>query len=350
MTIYLIIAGIAAVLILSGLIFRIRVKIFRPNPDKSAQLSQLNNDLKAAGFAYDYKGDYFYALRDCWQRETGYCRLYDEGTPFFNMIIDCEPVTFSYGGKRWLIELWKGQYGITTGAEIGVYNTTREDIHSAKFTGPFYDAASDAEQLDIAFALLKNGRKILKRRARHWWLTAFKLGEFSETDTLTLHAKIKFPTTEMCRVFTDALIDTGYSRGEFSVKHRTVMIRFTTPHSPQPLSRKSVQSDAAQLLNRKNCEVYRLSTAKYTDSLDRLEYLKAFVPELYEFMLKSLYGKEFFKKFEWLLRLIRGNKQPDPPQPPVLPEPPCRPPCCCECYGGSVRRRYFFNIRDTDET
>lgn len=339
MTIYIIIAVIAAVLILSGLIFWIRMKKFRPNPDKAAQLEQLNSDLKAAGFAYDYKGDYFYALRDCWQRETGYCRLYDEGSPLFNMIMDCEPVSFSYGGKRWLIELWKGQYGITTGAEIGVYNTTRGDIHSEKFTGTFYDAASDAEQLDIAFVLLKNGRKILHRKAHHWWLTAFRLGEFSEPETLELRAKIKFPTPEMCKVFTDALLRTGYSRGEFSAKHRTVMLRFTTPHSPQPASQEGIREDMVQQVNRKNCEAYRFATAKYTDTLDRLEYLKAFAPELYAFMLRSLYGREFYKAFEGLLRLIREKKPPEPPEPPCPPGPPEPPeppgkPCRCErCCG-----------------
>ena len=38
------------------------------------------------------------------------------------MIIDCEPICFMYGGKNWMIELWKGQYGLETGGEIGVYN------------------------------------------------------------------------------------------------------------------------------------------------------------------------------------------------------------------------------------
>ena len=53
--------------------------------------------LKKQGFAYEMDGDYFYSLMNCWQREVGYCRLYDEAAPLFNMIMDCEPVTFSYG-------------------------------------------------------------------------------------------------------------------------------------------------------------------------------------------------------------------------------------------------------------
>ena len=120
-TYMVIIAIIAIILIVFGIVLFIRMRSFSPNPDKEEQLRQLNDDLRSAGFAYDYKNDYFYSLKNCWQREAGYCRLYDEGAPLFNMVMDCEPITFSYRGKRWLIELWKGQYGITTGAEIGIY-------------------------------------------------------------------------------------------------------------------------------------------------------------------------------------------------------------------------------------
>ncbi len=328
---YIIIASIAVILIALGLVFFIRMKNFKPNPDKAKQLRDLNSDLKSAGFAYDYKNDYFYSLRNCWQRDAGYCSIYDEGSPFFNMIMDCEPITFSYNGKRWLIELWKGQYGITTGAEIGVYNTTREDIQSERFTGTFYEAISDAEQLDLSFVLLKNGKKLLKRKAHHWWLTAFKLGEFSEKDSLVMNAKIKFPTQNMAKRFVDALIATGYSRKEFSAHGATVKVKYTTPHSKQPVSQEGIQEDAVQLVNKNNCSAYRFATAKYTDTLDKLEYLKAFAPELYEVMLHSLYAKGFFKAFDWLIKLVYGGHKPKPEPPCCEPEPPCcepEPPCC----------------------
>ena len=38
------------------------------------------------------------------------------------MIIDAYPVYFDYQDKTWMIEFWRGQYGINTGAEIGVYH------------------------------------------------------------------------------------------------------------------------------------------------------------------------------------------------------------------------------------
>jgi Domain of unknown function (DUF4474) len=33
-------------------------------------------------------------------------------------------------GKTWMIELWKGQYGLMTGCEIGVYNRSPKDFPS----------------------------------------------------------------------------------------------------------------------------------------------------------------------------------------------------------------------------
>ena len=290
MTVPIIIIGIiliAAILIIL-VIWRIRSRRFYPSADKKKQQTELNADLAGVGFAYEMKGDYFYSLMDCWQRETGYCRLYDEAAPLFNMIIDCEPVTFSYGGKRWLIEFWKGQYGITTGGEIGIYHTERTDIDSDKFKGTFYENIRDDECLPISFVLKKNGKVILKRKAVHWWLTGFKLGEFSETDMLTMDASITFPNQIMRDAFVNGLTSLGYRKREFSVRRKTVSIHYGTPHSPQTESRNKVQETLVQKTNSNNCKLYNFATHKYSDTLDKLEYVKAMMPELYTIFMDSL--------------------------------------------------------------
>ena len=333
-----IVIGAAAALFLGFLIvvvvWQIRTRRFRPNPDKNAQQEQLNQDLEPVGFAYDRRTDTFYSLMDCWQRKMCYCRLYDEAAPGFNMIMHCEPVPFFYGGKRWLVELWKGQYGITTGGEIGVYNTTLEDVHSEKFIGTFYESISDDERLPMAFVLRKNGKPIMRRKGLHWWLTGFKLGEFSPTHTLTMDARITFPDKAMCRAFADSLRGIGYQPHEFSVRGRTAVVHYTTPHTPQSLN--VVQEAVIQQANENNCGLYRMATAKYSDTLDKLEYVKAAMPELYEFFLHSLYARGLFEAFEWLIDLVHPpHPQPCPPEPcPPDPEPPCPPrprPCPVEC-------------------
>ncbi|MCH1981700.1 DUF4474 domain-containing protein [Ruminococcus sp. OA3] len=301
----------------------------------------LNADLEEAGFAYEMNGDYFYSLMNCWQREVGYCRLYDEAAPLFNMIMDCEPVTFSYGGKRWLIELWKGQYGITTGGEIGVYNTEREDIEDNKFKGTFYENIGDDERLGLSFVLKKNGKAILRRKDLHWWLTGFKLGEFSEPNALTMDAAITFPDRQMRDAFTDSLMRIGYGRHEFSVRMKTVSIHYTKPHSPQTESRNKVRAAIVQKTNHSNCYLYETATREYSHTLDKLEYIKAMVPELYTLFMDSLYAKGIYEAFGWIKDWLGDKKPhpgpkpprpPEPPEPPCLPCPPCPPePPCSPC-------------------
>ena len=77
----------------------------------------------AVGFDYNAEKDIFYSAKDAWQKNFGYCHLYDVSAPLFCMIIDTEPIKFYYNNKNWLISFWKGQYGMVTGAEIGIYYT-----------------------------------------------------------------------------------------------------------------------------------------------------------------------------------------------------------------------------------
>lgn len=329
LTIAITIAAIIIVIILLFLlIWRIRARRFKPNPNKLAQQSQLNSDLEPAGFAYDLQGDYFYSLMNCWQRSMGYCRLYDEGAPLFNMVMDCEPITFSYAGKRWLIELWKGQYGITTGGEIGIYNTNQADIISEKFTGTFYENIRNEEMMPISFILRKNGKEVLRRSELHWWLTGFKLGQFSSPDSLTMEAKITFPNREMCNAFIEGLRNAGYQRKEFSSHRTTVTIQYTKPHTTQPLSRNKVQDAIVQQTNENNCKLLEFAIPNHLDTLDQMEFIKTTMPELYHLFLHSLYAKGFFEAFDWIIEIIR-NHRPDP----VPPVPPCPvPEPCPECH------------------
>ena len=76
------------------------------------------------GFIYISEEDVFYTAKNAWQKNMGYTYFYDELAPLFNMILDTERVCFKYNNYSWLITFWKGQYGICTGAEIGVYKTS----------------------------------------------------------------------------------------------------------------------------------------------------------------------------------------------------------------------------------
>lgn len=92
-----------------------------PAPQEGVPRTVTANAVVAAGFNYDPGQDIIYSRMDAIQKKLGYCWKYDEGAAVISMIIDCEPICFTYGGAKWMIELWKGQYGIETGAEVGVY-------------------------------------------------------------------------------------------------------------------------------------------------------------------------------------------------------------------------------------
>ena len=90
-----------------------------------------------AGFSYDPGQDIMYSRHDALQRRLGYAYGYDATALGISADIDCEPIFFDHGGKHWMIELWKGQYGLMSGCEIGVYT---RPIGS---TGPAYTLLDD---------------------------------------------------------------------------------------------------------------------------------------------------------------------------------------------------------------
>ncbi|NLM60518.1 MAG: DUF4474 domain-containing protein [Clostridiales bacterium] len=261
--------------------------------------------VELAGFTYDPEQDIFYSIMNPWQRKFGYCWLYDESCPPISLIIDCEPIRFRYGGKKWLIELWKGQYGMTTGAEIGVYNTTGPDINiPGVFNGTFYKCAEDEDHLQLFYALRKNNRILFTREGKHWWLTGFMLGEFSEPEELTLEARITLKDAEMCRIFTEELARMGYRDDEVRVKNKTVWITFTRPYSEQPSTRTKLTVSISQSRNRFLCEKFRELTKEAPTLQEKLNILQSENPELFDIALKFGKPRAVYDKYELLKKYL----------------------------------------------
>ncbi|MCL1917427.1 MAG: DUF4474 domain-containing protein [Peptococcaceae bacterium] len=230
--------------------------------------------LEETGFAYDAEQDIFYSVQEPWQRQYGYCRFYDVASPFMSLIFDSEPIRFDYDGKHWLIEFWKGQYGMTTGCEIGVY-AAEEDSKAdrefwregswseravwgiLRFLGDtLYRAVDPKEQLLMSMTMMKNNEVLFTRKERHWWLTGFVLGEFSEPEELTARFRITLKTRAMRQAFVEALGQRGYDHVSILADGKTVEFVFDTPYSFQPITRRGVVRMLAQANNRSNCEMY----------------------------------------------------------------------------------------------
>ncbi|MDP4088739.1 MAG: DUF4474 domain-containing protein [Bacillota bacterium] len=265
--------------------------------------NELYSAISTAGYSYDPKQDIFYSNKDAWQMEMGYCRLYDEAAAPMGMIIDSEPVYFKIHGKRWLIEFWKGQYDLTTGCEIGIYNTEGPDLEiSGVFSGTFYKSAAAEDQLYMSCTLKKNGTTILTREDTHWWLTGFKLGEYSEPSELTLDLSIAFKDKSMMDAFIRGLRRAGYSGSEFNISENTITLTFDKPHTPQPLTRTEETDWLVQKKNRFMCEKYQQITKGYDNFPDKMKALQEQAPLIYDAIINMGKSEKVFKAFS----AIRG--------------------------------------------
>ena len=246
------------------------------------KLEDINDALRAFGFAYDLQKDIFYSLEDAWQKEMGYGKLYDELAPTMNMVIDCEPVYFEYDNRLWMIELWKGQYGITTGAEVGIYTAKLQEKEPDKI---FYDTVSEEDQLLINMTLWKNGRKLFQRGKIHWWMTGFCLGEFSYPGELMLEVSIGFTEPEMLDAFVRGCYRAGYLPDNLHIWCNRVELQFAVPKTKQPARRK-YRRKFAQWQNHRNCRLYGRVTKDFERTVDKLDYLMQAYPGVFRLIWK----------------------------------------------------------------
>jgi len=203
--------------------------------------SALAHAVVDAGFWYDPTQDIIYSKLDAWQRNLGYTWAYDVAAAPLHMIIDCEPFYFNYAGKAWMIELWKGQYVLETGAEIGVYCDNNFGAVPLPPQSRFYACVKPTDQLRMRFTLYRKGNELLHRVSpSHWWLTGFKWGVFTgRTLDLTMRVEIVFPKAEMCDAFKQAAKDKGYHLMEMDPFG--IAFTFDRPRTHQPTVRLELE-------------------------------------------------------------------------------------------------------------
>lgn len=253
------------------------------------KLTDLNKALKPFGFAYDLSKDIFYSREDAWQRTVGYGKIYDVMAPVMNMIIDCEPIYFEYEDRCYMIEFWKGQYGITTGAELGIYVAEKQDTKPEHI---FYQCAPQEDELLINMTLWKNGKKLFQRGKIHWWLTGFRLGEFSYPGELMLEASVSFTEPEMLEAFLQGCYQAGYQPKDLHVWCNRVALCIAVPKTPQPPIGK-LRKWFVQWQNRHNCRLYARVTKCFERTIDKLDYLMQAYPGI--FALVTGMGRIGFK-------------------------------------------------------
>lgn len=274
----------------------------RPVENGKEELDKLLGD---AGYAYDSDQNIFYAKMNAWQRKFGYCRLYDEAAAPAGMILDSEPVQFSCNGKRWMIQFWKGQYYLNTGCEIGVYYADGPILSVPDlFRGTFYHCVKNRNRLDLEYTLFKNEKELFHRKERHWWLTGFRPGEFSEPWELSMKIRIRFKNKEMFWNFIMALKKIGYLDHELILDGTTVEFLFDKPHTPQPMTRTEETDWIIQRNNEKACERFGEITESYLSWAEKIRAIQDKEPYLVEGITNFGKTKQIFKSFEKLKSYI----------------------------------------------
>jgi hypothetical protein len=167
--------------------------LFASDPNTASKV------LETAGFAYDEAQGIFYTPLYPWQRYFGYNVGFDMAAPIAGMVFDTKRIEFEYKGKEWMIQLWKGQYGITAGAEIGLYNRDPEKVMQ-------YDCADDEDLIEMQFDFYNMGEYVFSRGPeKHWWLTGFKVFHLGIPFTITMDMTLKFTDNDMATAFLQSL-------------------------------------------------------------------------------------------------------------------------------------------------
>ena len=281
-----------------GLCFRRRRRALKKICCMSCREKQelLDTILEPFGYYYVCDQDLISTRNDAWQRQAGYTALFDKAALSLHMVFDALPIYFDYRGRTRLIELWKGQYSINTGAEVGIYHADRL-LSPEEYAIAHFQAVSDNERLPVTFKLFHGENLLATMSHTTWWLTAFLVGMFTKPSHLILEATIGFPCQEMQSRFLEALDRMGRENKSLQFSrccHGTqVHIRYScgcpaSPICPERISRfRKLQIRWIQLCNRFFSRVYRHITRPFDCTLDRILFLYELLPFALRRMLRQ---------------------------------------------------------------
>ena len=174
-------------------------------------------------YQYSYVDDYYYTNdKEAWQYNFGFGKIYDFVSPYILLEYDYIRVFFTYENKDWMLQMWKGQYGMVFyGGEIGIYNKSHSDDGINEWT--FFNCPSEKDWLNMEMTLWHQqidgswNREFTREYDKYWWCTGFKNGHIrveEPADELRLEARITFKDETMRELFTQGLEECGFVKRE----------------------------------------------------------------------------------------------------------------------------------------
>lgn len=169
-----------------------------------------NQGLGLVGFAYDAKYQVFYATGAGWQRTVGYTELYDRLAVIAFMPLDTIRIKFNYKGMQWMVQLWKGYYGLVlAGCETGFYYRPGDTPESQTT----YNIVSEEYHQEMS-CRFHYGTSSFNRYSKTWWLTGF-----SPAAQLSPATTIPMMRVENTINFTDVGLMNAFIQGLEDVDH-----------------------------------------------------------------------------------------------------------------------------------
>lgn len=253
--------------------------------------SLLNSLIEPAGYAYSPCQDIFTTRLDASQKSFGYISFYDSFAAYFNMIFDYETFYFNYDSRTWLIEIWKGQYGINSGCEVGVYYTDTI-ISPDKYSSTLFKAVEPQDMPGLSVKLNSHCPKnncpytVLGHiKKRHWWLTIFKMGAFIKPDKLFANISVSFKDYPMMYSFLDSFKKT-LPDNTYKISGLTVYFTFSKSRRRYSLFKKIIRQTGLMLCH-VYCKWFNYLTRPFSNTRDKILYLYYYLPFMIRHLLKS---------------------------------------------------------------
>jgi len=155
---------------------------------------------------------YLYNPKHSPQWVFGFNGVYDAFTFLAACNVDTLRCKFTYGGRDWLVQLWKGAYGafLAVGGEIGVYNKPQGAPVE------HYYSALRGDWLGMEMRIYGQERLLFTRPFdTTWWSTGYQFGWLDgfwskPRDNCAMVARIRFHDAPMAALFAGALQSKGF--------------------------------------------------------------------------------------------------------------------------------------------
>lgn len=155
------------------------------------------------GFNFSLSEMVLYATVECWMRDFGFCLLYDVAANLIPVVYryNTRRFKFEYDGLQWMVQIWKGNYFVANGGEVGLY------YREPRLYGSFYNCAEDDKMIPMEMQVCHGDTVLVNRPLKeHWWINGFNLsGKMYLPDTITLRFSLIMPDEEMRDAFCESI-------------------------------------------------------------------------------------------------------------------------------------------------